>query len=312
MAPTSSSSELPQTGLDRRRLLAGAGAGAAAVVGLTTATTGPAAAATPITSPRGSAAISGYVYRTVSFFDFTPQGHTSNRAWGDFGTYTYPSADYLWASVDVPAGARVRDVEWYAYNQTGLSFSAMARMWVAGYGVLDERLVDVSITSDFKTQAYRGTVPTSAYGPYPLGCKVMLGIGTPSNGNLQINGARVGFSHGGGATGLLSTPVRAYDSRQVGGLLSAGTTRTITLPTSVCPVGTTALVVNLIAVSAEKTGFLRMWPGHVADTDTSAINFVKGTTIANAQTVGVSASRQLKLRSSAKMHVVIDVLGTIG
>lgn len=309
-------------GVDRRHLLAGAGAGAAALVGL--AATAPAARAdsdtaagggnvindTPASPTLGSAALSGYVYRHVSFFDFTPES-TAARSWGGYGTYT-TSLSYLWASLDVPAGARVRDIEWYVYNASGTTQTAMARVWKAGDGNLFTPLADVEVTSGSGIRTFRTSVPSANYGPFPLGCKVMLGIPTTGSSNLQINGARVGFSQAAGAIGMLSSPVRAYDSRQVGGLLAAGTTRTVTLPTSVCPVGTTGLVVNLIAVSAEKTGYLRMWPGHVSDTATSAINYTKGTTLANAQMVGVSAARQIKLRSSARTHVVIDVIGTIG
>lgn len=309
-------------GVARRRLLVGAGAGAAALVGL--AATAPSARAdsdtaagggnvindTPASPPLGSAAISGYTYRTVSFFDFTPET-SAVRTWGGSGVYT-TAASYLWASLDIPSGARVRDIEWYVYNSSGSSYDAMARVWQAGDGSLLTTLADVSVTSGSGVRMFRTSVPSANYGPFPLGCKVMLGIQTTGSSTLQVNGARVGFDQAAGAIGMLPAPVRAYDSRVSGGKLGAGVTRTITLPSSVCPVGTTAVFANVIAVDPPKAGFLRAWPGSVADTTTSAVNYVAGTNIANAQTIGVSASRQIKLRSSAAMHVVIDVLGTIG
>ncbi|GAA1708373.1 hypothetical protein GCM10009809_00770 [Isoptericola hypogeus] len=325
MTVTSSSSS--PRGVARRRFLTGAGA--AAVAGLAAAGT-PATAAppddtaaggpgagratandTPIDSTIASAPASGYVYRHASFFDFEPEIHSAARAWGGNGCYATTGSP-MWASIDIPQGARVRDIEWYVYNASATNVLCLGRVWAAGTGTLGTVAVDVQASPGNGIRAFRGVVPSSAYGPFPLGCKLMLGFNSYTGATSQVNGARVGFSNGGGATGMLSTPIRAYDSRATGGRLSAGTTRTITLPPSTCPVGTSAVIVNLIAVGAERSGFLRMWPGHVTDTSTSAINYTKGTTLANAQVVGVSNARKIKLRSSARTHVVIDVLGTIG
>ena len=315
----------PLDGVARRRLLAGAGAGAAALVGLA-ASAGPAAAdsdlaagstddavinATPVVPVIGSSAISGYSYRMLSLFDFYPELPTASRAFGAFGCYGTSSTG-LWASIDIPAGACVRDIEWYAYNTSGSTTYGFARIWIAGTGDFRTSVGDVNIPSGAGVRTFRAEVPSSAQGPFPLGCKLMLGFGSYHGASTQINGVRVGLSNGGGTAGLLPAPVRAYDSRAAGGRLSAGSTRTITLPSSVCPVGTSALIVNVIAVAAERSGYLKMWPGHVASTDTSAVSYPRGTNIANAQVVGVSSSRQIKLRSSARIDVVIDVIGTIG
>jgi hypothetical protein len=311
-------------GVARRRLLAGAGAGAAALVGLAAAS-GPAAAdsdtaagstedadinATPVTSTLASAAISGYAYRTASFFDFSPEG-TSTRAWGGYGCYTTTS-DYLWASVDLPAGARVRDIEWYVYNATGSTYTGLGRVWTAGDGSLFSPLVDVPMTSGSGIRAFRASISSANYGPFPQGCKVLLGISSPSSGSLQVNGARVGFTHGAGTTGLLPTPVRAYDSRVSGGKFSAGSTRTVTLPSSVAPVGTTGLFANVIAASPEADGRLKIWPGSSSGTNCSAISYVEGNTTTNAQLIGLSSSRQIKIWASSATHVVIDVSGAVG
>lgn len=307
----------------RRTLLAGAGA--AALAGLAAANAGPAAAdsdtaagstddavinATPVTPSVGSAAVSGYNYRHLSFFDFTPEG-TSARSWGGYGVYT-TSSDYLWASLDIPAGARVRDIEWYLYNATGSTYTGLGRVWAAGDGSLFGPLVDIPVASGAGIRAFRASVPAANYGPFPLGCKIMLGISSPSSGALQVNGARVGLSHNGGAAGMLPAPVRAYDSRVTGGKLAAGATRTITLPTSVCPVGTTAVIANVIAVAPSADGYMKVWPGNVSSTTASAVSFLNGKSVANAQALGVSASRQLKVWSSKATHVVIDVSGVIG
>ena len=109
----------------RRGLMLGAGA-AAAVVGTALAGAQPAAAepgngktavgnaldptvdGSPVDTSLGSAAQSGFTYRTVSMFDFTPEASASPRAWGGYGTYTANAASFLWASIEIPAGALIR------------------------------------------------------------------------------------------------------------------------------------------------------------------------------------------------------------
>ena len=49
--------------------------------------------------------------------------------------------------------------------------------------------------------------------PGASGSRLLVSCSIPSDGSVQINGARLGFTEGSADTGLLVAPVRAYDSR---------------------------------------------------------------------------------------------------
>jgi len=317
--------------LRRRGLLLGAGAAATALASATAGAV-PAAAAraqsgpgdqalasqgrvsagrdgSPVSSTLASAPISGYTYRHVSMFDFDAEIPTAPRRWGGYGVYT-EGGNALNASVEIPAGARIRDVEWYAYNNSGAPVSALARLWVPGTGTLYNTVVDASIPSGTAVTRTRVVAPAASYGPYPVGCKLYLVFNSEDN-LRQVNGARVGFDQGAGMAGLLPTPVRVYDSHTTGGILAAGSTRTITLPAGVVVPGTTGVLANITAVGATAAGYLKVYPGHGAVPAASALNYPVGGAIANAMTVGVSASRQIKIYASKAVHVIVDVTGTI-
>jgi hypothetical protein len=310
-------------GLARRRLMLGAGA--AALVAGTALTAQPADAAprsaasggrtqaSPVTTTIGSSPVSGLVYRHASWLDFFPEGGTATRSWGGYGAYSSTSSATMWATVEIPAGALVRDIEWYVRNVSSDTVSGLGRIWAAGVGTLYTTIVDTAVTSGSSAVVARRSIVSSAsYGPYPLGTKINLGINTLTDGSVQVNGARVGFSQGAGATGLLPTPIRAYDSRDSGGKLSGGSVRTITLPSSIVRPGVSGVIINLTSVESEANGYLKAYPGNSAEPAVSSLNFQAGKTIANGAIVGVSASRQIKIFASKTTHVIIDVAGTIG
>ena len=267
----------------------------------------------PVTSTIASSPISGYTYRHVSWLDFQPESGAANRVYGGYGVYSSGSSPYLWATVEIPAGALVRDIEWYVRNVSADSVTALGRIWAAGTGSLFATLADTTITSSSSAVvARRSVVSSSNYGPHPLGTKIVLGLDTSASATVQINGARVGFSQGAGAVGLLPAPVRVYDSRVTGGILTAGTTRTVTLPSSLVRPGTAGVVVNITAVLGVGIGYLKVYPGNAAAPAASTMNFDKSKAIANMVFVGVSSSRQIKFYASTDVHVVVDVTGVIG
>lgn len=266
----------------------------------------------PPASSIASAPISGYTYRQVSLFDFSPEASTAQRAWSPYGVYALVNACNLWASMEIPAGALVRDIEWYARNASGATAIGLGRYWRPDSASLYPTAVDVTIGASVDVAAYRATVPLSQAGPLPVGTKLFLGLYTGTDGQLTVNGVRVGFSQGAGATGLLPTPVRAYDSRVSGGKLAKGSTRVITLPASAVPAGTTAALVNITATNGKTSGYLKVYPGNASAPASSAINFAAGPAIANAMTVGVSSARQIRIYASADVHVIVDVSGTVG
>lgn len=321
----------PPPTLARRGLVLGAGAAAlaagslagalparAASAGSTTADgagdglSAAAQADSPVASTIGSPPISGYTYRHVSWLDFQPESGPATRDYGGRGVHSSGVSPYMWATVEIPAGALVRDIEWYVYNESGSAVTGLGRLWAAGTGTLFSTLADTSVPSSATTQARRSVVSSSNYGPHPLGTKIALGLQTNATGTIQVNGARVGFSQGAGAVGLLPVPIRAYDTRVTGGKLAAGVVRTITLSSTIVRPGTTGLIVNVTAVAPAGGGYLKVYPGNVAQPEVSTINFAAGEVIANMIFVGVSSSRQVKLYSSQSVHVVLDVTGTIG
>lgn len=325
MSSTPIDPSLPTFAVPRRGLIAGASAlalaGAASLVHPDQASAapknGPSATgrvsqnSTPVGATIASPRQSGYVYRTLGEFDFTPEGATSQRAFGGSGVYTLNSASTLWATVDLPAGALVRDVEWYLYN-TGPATAAHAYIWSANTGFMAATAATTAVPTGSGVQRLRTEVSSGQYGPFPTGTKLFLGAPSRVDGTLQVNGARVGMTQGGGQIGLLPAPVRAYDSRNSGGKFATEEIRLITLPAAACPAGTVGVLTNVTAVSPVGDGHLRVYPGNAPRPDASSLNYVTGKAIANAITVGVSSSRQIRVFTTRSVHVIVDVTGFIG
>jgi hypothetical protein len=317
----------PVAAIGRRGLIIGAGAaaliaGAAAVQPAAAKPTSPhgsevitnprSAEGSPITTTIASAPLSGYTYRTVSMYDFEPFFPASQRTWGGSGTYTAGTEGPLRATVEIPPGALVRDVEYYVYNNSGSPVFPDAYLYVAGHGTISSINATVSVPSSASISATRAVVGAATYGPYPLASRLLISLDTPTTGTVQINGARVGFTQASGEIGLLSTPFRAYDSRVTGGKLTAGTTRTVTIPANIVVPGTTGLIVNLTAVQGEANGYLKLFSAAAAEPASSALNFSgSGAAIANGLIVAVSSGRQINIKADKTVHFVVDVTGTI-
>lgn len=327
-------SELPDP--IRRRLLLGAGTAAVLGAGLLA---GPAAAsaptdpvtpevpqtpsaipeggppaqmlASPITSTIASARRSGYVYRTVGEWDFTAEGTDSLRKFGTKGVYTSGVPSSMWATVDIPAGALVRDVEFYIFNNTGVNAYASAWLWSAGDGYLGAQIASVTVPSTNQLIAVSTDVTDSNYGPYPTGTKLFVTLYTTSDAKLQINGARVGMTGGGAHLGFLPSPNRIYDSRDFG-KFAANETRTITVPAAVAPRGCTGIAANITVTQGTQYGFLKIWPGHGSEPTASVLNWNAGTDVANALPIGISSSGQLMIKAISPVHVIVDVTGVYG
>jgi hypothetical protein len=317
--------DLTDNAIGRRGLILGAGA-AALAAGATL--TEPAAAepkiapgaevrtnaqaeGSPIATTIASAPVSGYIYRTVCMYDFEPFYPSSQRTWGGSGTYTAGTAGPLRATVEVPPGALVRDVEYYIFNNSGSSVSPDTYLYVAGTGQITSINAIVAVASGPSITATRVIIPATHCGPYPLGSRLLVGLATPTTGAVQINGARVGFTRGSGEIGLLDAPIRVYDSRDFT-KLSAGATRTITLPSSIVAPGVNSVLINLIAINGEADGYLRVYSAAAGLPTSSSVNFPgTGKAVANWQIVGLSAARQIRVYASKTTDFVIDVTGTV-
>lgn len=309
--------------LARRRLLLGTGATALVASGalrnadIAEAKTGPprdrifglsdgSKAAAQRSNP-----ISGYTYRSASFMDFHPIEEDNWRRNGSDGNFA--TGTILFATIDVPAGAVPRDVEWYFTKTAATSIEVAAGIWMPGVFDFNYFIIENYGPSVVGQSTRRTPVPAAHQFVYPAGARMILAYIGGGNPAPEIVGARAGFT-GGGAVTMRDVPYRAYDSRtQAAGILGAGQTRTVGMPTSVVPLGTSAVVINLTAVGASNNGYLRAYAAHVAAPTTSSINFSgTGAAIANGLLVGVSGNGLLRVYASTTVHFIVDVLGTVG
>ena len=320
-----STSETPRNPLARRSVIFGAGAiaaGAGQIANLSSASAadvppGPGGAvgdprsADLPTSTIASPPVSGVTYRFADFFDFTAEGATSQRAWSAVGgTYTANSPSYLWASFELPPRARVFDTEIYVRNTSGTTYNGGVHLWVAGSATLT--LIGVlPVAPNSTVTPTRVVIDAASRGPFVHGCKLTVGLFTPTTAQVVVNGCRVGFLEGAATTGLLPAPVRAYDSRETGGRLAAGSTRTITLPPSAVRPGVSGVLLNVTAVNPSGGGYLKVFSASAAPPAVSSVNYGAGGSIANAVTTGVSSARQIKVFTSTAVDVIVDVTGVL-
>ena len=307
----------------RRRLLLGTGATALVAVGalrdteIAEAKTGrPRRDKIFGLSGRSTAAaqrsnpLSGYTYRSASFMDFHPIEEDNWRRSGNDGTFA--TGLIMFAAIDVPAGAVPRDVEWYFTKTASGSVEVAAGIWMPGLFDFNYFLIENYGSSVVGQSTRRTPVPAGQQYVYPAGARMIFAFIGNGNPAPEIVGARAGFT-GGGAVTMRDVPYRAYDSRtQAAGILGSGQTRTVGIPTSVVPVGTSAVIINLTALGASNNGYLRAYAAHAAAPTTSSINFAgSGAAIANGLLVGVSSNGLLKVYASTTAHFIVDVLGTV-
>jgi hypothetical protein len=125
------------------------------------------------------------------------------------------------------------------------------------------------------------------------------------------------------------TPFRAFDSRDpdygaAAGILAPGAQKTISIAdghdlatgvtnaTNLVPTGATAITYNITVTGATGANFVAVTPGDATSFGVSTINFNGVMDVANGATVGVDASRQIKLfggGGSGSVHVIVDVTG---
>ena len=241
-------------------------------------------------------------------YDFKPFDPNAKLTWGGSGTYSAGTGTALRASIEIPLGALVKDVEYYIYNNTGSPFVPDTYLYVPGQGTIASIGAAPSIPTGTSITATRVTV--SQQGPYPFGSRLLVSCPTPSTGLVQVNGARVGFTLGVATTALLPVPIRAYDSRAAGSILGANTTRTITLPTTCAPTGASGVLASVTAVQPTAPGVLKVYAAGAAKPVPDTLHFLAGgNPVTSTVPVGISSARQLTIFASAATHVFIDVLG---
>ena len=125
------------------------------------------------------------------------------------------------------------------------------------------------------------------------------------------------------------TPFRAFDSRDAdygpaATILAPGGVKTISIAdghdlttgvtnaTNLVPAGATAITYNITITGATGGNFVAVTPGDATTFGVSTINFNGVMDVANGATVGIDASRQIKLfggAGSGSVHVIVDVTG---
>jgi hypothetical protein len=275
------------------------------------ATTQPVQPATsPITTTIASAPITGYVYRMVDMYDFKPFNPAAGLSWGGNGTYSSGTSTTIRASLDIPAGALIKDVEYYIYNNSGSDFIPDSHLYVPGHGSIASIGATVNIPSTATISASRAVV--SQQGPYPLGSRILISCATPSTGTIQVNGARIGFFLGAGTLGLFPRPIRIYDSRTMGGIFAANTTRTITLDATRVQDGTSAVSLNITGIFATTNGVLKVYCASSLQPPGPTLYFRSDGFGTSAQAiVPITAARQISIFANQPVHVIIELNGLV-
>jgi hypothetical protein len=109
----------------------------------------------------------------------------------------------------------------------------------------------------------------------------------------------------------LAAPVRVLDTRTIGGF-RAGETRQVSLVAAGVPADAEMVAINLTAVDPTAVGYLSAWPSGSARPEVSTVNFVPGTTVANAAFVRLGDSARFSIYNSAgDTNVLVDVTGYV-
>jgi hypothetical protein len=309
--------------ISRRGLMAGLGAagGAIALGTVTPASAAPVAAPTTPrrqlqrdTPPGGISPISsapqfGVGYQFRCWDDFFPEDDLGyGRKFGGGGFYTNVASDYLAATFDLAPGATLYDLEWYVDNSADMT--VYANVWASNQAVLNT-FWSTTIPASSGVTAHRFVIPSNVNGPYPHGTRLMVAAATATNGTTLINGVRAGFKNAPRTPVLLTTPVRAYDSRTVDGPLSSGHSRTISLA-AYLPDGAAGAIVNPPVVQTVTSGYMKVYAAGTPEPPTSTVNwFGSGQAIGNQSTTAVSLDRSVTVtvRGGHSTQIVLDVVG---
>lgn len=104
-----------------------------------------------------------------------------------------------------------------------------------------------------------------------------------------------------------SAPTRLWDTRESDA--RQGANKPLRVPSAPGALGT---VVNITVTGSDKPGYLTVWPCDSAMPETSALNFAKGQTIANAVLAAVNASGLICIAPSVDTHIIVDRTAVLG
>jgi hypothetical protein len=105
---------------------------------------------------------------------------------------------------------------------------------------------------------------------------------------------------------------RLLDTRQPefgAAKLGAGETGELTVTGQFVPPNARSVVLNVTIAEPEGSGFATVFPGGAEQPNTSNLNYRSGQTIPNAVIVGLGPTGAIDIFTSAKAHVLVDVVG---
>jgi hypothetical protein len=309
-----------QQRLTRRTVLTGVGvAGGTGLLGQATAAPARAAAqpgstAGPAMPPTGFKTISSppepnVSYQFRAFWDFFPgDDMAAGRVWGGNGVYTNKGADQLITTFDAEPGAVLHDIEWYVANTSAVGWGIA--LWGAGQGTGVQLITGALAAGTGAITATRVAIPSATNGPFPAGSRIAPFIGTPTDGSVQVNGVRLGFTLGGLQQVMRPSTTRVYDSR-AHTRLPGGASRTIPLATWL-PAGAQAVTLALTVLNTHGSGALHVAPAGGTSVAFAATWARTGDRSTSTVISDVSLSRAVTVSSQAGSGVTDFVLDLIG
>jgi hypothetical protein len=120
---------------------------------------------------------------------------------------------------------------------------------------------------------------------------------------------------GAGADVDAAAAVRAFDSREPGGAgaeVAAGSVTEIDVNDFTGGDAAHGVVVNLTALGAAQAGYATAYPCADRRPEASTLNVLPGTVVANATIVAPDDAGLICVYSLAEMHLIVDLLGSIG
>jgi hypothetical protein len=270
----------------------------------------------PFAPPTGLTTISSppqpnVSYQFRSFWDLVPADTlAAGRTWGGKGMYTSVSSDALIATFDVEPGVILHDVEWYVANTSAATWGV--DVWAAGQGVGINLITGTLPAGTGAITATRVAIPSATNGPYPAGTRFGAFLFTPTDGSVQVNGVRLGFTHGALNQVMRESPVRAYDSRSHGHL-NGGTSRSVSLA-SWLPPGAKAATLALSVLNTHGSGVLQVSPAGSASEAFAASWARTGDKSTNTLVCDVSLSRAVTVKSvhgSGQTDFILDLIGWV-
>jgi hypothetical protein len=107
-------------------------------------------------------------------------------------------------------------------------------------------------------------------------------------------------------------PTRLMDTRSSSGAIPAHGSRSLVLPSSLVPTGTTAVTLNVTVTQPGASGFITVYPFGSAVPTASNLNFTAHQTIPNLVIVKVGTGNRVTFLngSGGTVHMIADLAGT--